>query len=72
LATKKALAATASEVSKTISIGISDATLEAINAGAEVVGAPATATVSLTNAAVYVDGENNYPFSVTFSWQDTV
>jgi len=76
LATQKAKAATGPEVTKSVTIVLKDATLESVNAAAEVIGAPKDATFSLGNAP-YIpsdDGtmDNTYPWQATFTWSETL
>lgn len=76
MTTAKAKATTASNVTKSVTIGIKDSTLEAVNAAADVVGAAKDATFSMGNAP-YIpnpDGtmENDYPWQVTFTWSEDI
>lgn len=76
MTTQKAKAATAPNVTKSVTIGIKDSTLEAVNAAAEVVGAPKDVTFSLGNAPYIpnADGtaDDSYPWQVTFTWSEDI
>lgn len=76
MVTKKAAAATGSEVQKSVTLTLSESTLENISAAAEKAGAPKDATVSWGNAP-YVpapEGSNEqvFPYQVTFTWSETI
>ena len=75
MATQKAKSLTGPEVSKSVTVGIKESTLEALNAAAEVVGAPKNVTVSWGNAPLIQptdDPDNVYPFQATFTWSESL
>lgn len=76
MATKKALAATGAEVNKSVTITINESTLEAFNAAATAVGAPAGAAVAVGGAPYMppADGnpDNYFPYQITFTWSEAV
>lgn len=70
--TKKSLANISNDVTRTAQVSISDTTVDDILAAQTQVGAPNTARVSTGGANYNPGNDDNYQYSVTFTWTETL
>ena len=64
------------KIVKSVTVGVEDLTVDDFSEVAAIIGAPNDARVTTTGGPMYLPNENvndeNYPYSVTFTWVDTV
>lgn len=63
-------------VIKSVSIGVEDSTVDDLSEVAALIGAPSDARIATTGGPLYIPGTNDYdegyPYSVTFTWVETI
>lgn len=70
--TKKTAADIGKDVTRTAQVQISDVTIDDILAAQTQVGAPNSARVTTGNGNYNPNDENNYQYSVTFTWTEAL
>ena len=66
----------ARKIIKSITVGVSDSTVDDFSEVAALIGAPSDAKITATGGPVYLPGSNeydqDYPYSVNFTWVEEV